>query len=191
MTPQRSAVLAACLLTQGLSCLGQGTSSKPFRDGSHDFDFELGDWATHLKRLQRPLSGSNAWVEYSGTSTVQGVLGNRANFVELSVTGPAGRIEGASLRLYDPKAHQWSLSFFNVADGRLTAPMVGEFIDGRGVFYGQDTYNERVILVRFLVIKVSADVYRFEQAFSGDGGYSWEVNWIATDTRSARGAKSK
>ena len=66
------------------------------RDGSRDFDFEIGEWTTHLKRLQRPLSGSTTWVEYKGTSTVRGVLTGRANLVELVVEGPAGRIEGAS-----------------------------------------------------------------------------------------------
>jgi hypothetical protein len=160
-----------------------GVAQEPVRDGRHDFDFEIGDWTTHLKRLQRPLSGSTTWVEYEGTTNVRGVLNGRANLAELVVQGPAGRIEGAALRLYDPQSRQWTLNFFNIADGKLTPPMFGEFHDGRGVFHGQDTFNGRSIFVRFVIIRVTADSYRFEQAFSADAGQTWELNWIATDTR--------
>ena len=153
------------------------------RDGQHDFDFEIGTWKTHLRRLQRPLSGSTTWVEYEGTSVVTKVLDGRANLVELKVDGPAGRIEGLSLRLYNPQSRQWSLNFANINSGTLTPPTVGEFKDGRGEFYNQDTYNNRAILVRFVIIKITPDQYRFEQSFSDDFGKTWELNWIATDTR--------
>ena len=153
------------------------------RDGQHDFDFEIGRWKTHLRRLQRPLSGSTTWVEYEGTSVVSKVLDGRANLVELKVDGPAGRIEGLSLRLYNPQSRQWSLNFANINSGTLTPPTIGEFKDGRGEFYNQDTYNNRAILVRFVIIKITPDQYRFEQSFSDDGGKTWELNWIAVDTR--------
>jgi hypothetical protein len=71
------------------------------RDGSHDFDFEIGTWKTELKRLQHPLTGSSLWVEYSGTTVVSKVWSGRANLVELDVTGPSGHIEALSLRLYN------------------------------------------------------------------------------------------
>ena len=153
------------------------------RDGSHDFDFEIGEWATHLKRLRHPLSGSQEWVQYEGASSVRSLLDGRANVVELRVQGAAGRIEGLSLRLYEPQSHQWTLNFANIADGRLTVPMVGEFREGVGRFYAQDSLNGRTILVRFVISGVSLRAWRFEQAFSDDGGKTWEVNWIATDTR--------
>ena len=153
------------------------------RDGQHDFDFEIGTWKTHLRRLQRPFSGSTTWVEYEGTSVVSKVLDGRANLVELKVDGPAGRIEGLSLRLYNPQSRQWSLNFANINSGTLTPPTIGEFKDGRGEFYNQDTYNNRAILVRFVIIKITSDQYRFEQSFSDDGGKTWELNWIAVDTR--------
>lgn len=127
------------------------------RDGQHDFDWEIGNWKTQLKRLQRPLSGSTTWVEYEGTTVVRKVLDGRANLVELNVAGPAGRIEGLSLRLYNPQARQWSLNFANVRDGTLTTPSIGEFKDGRGEFYNQDRYNERAILVRFVITKITED----------------------------------
>ncbi|HSE18182.1 MAG TPA: hypothetical protein VLB46_14090 [Pyrinomonadaceae bacterium] len=153
------------------------------RDGQHDFDFEIGTWKTQLRRLQRPLSGSTNWLEYEGTTVVSKVLDGRANLVELKVNGPAGRIEGLSLRLYDPQARQWSLNFANISDGKLTTPSIGAFKNGRGEFYNQDTYNGRAIFVRFVITKITDDQYRFEQSFSDDGGQTWEVNWIAIDTR--------
>lgn len=152
-------------------------------DGQHDFDWEIGNWKTQLKRLQRPLSGSTTWVEYEGTTVVRTVLDGRANLVELKVAGPAGRIEGMSLRLYNPQARQWSLNFANISDGMLTTPSIGEFKDGRGEFHNQDQYNGRAILVRFVITKITDDSYRFEQSFSDDGGKTWEANWIAIDTR--------
>lgn len=153
------------------------------RDGSRDFDFEIGTWTTRLERLQKPLSGSTNWVRYEGTSVVSKVMDGHANLVELKVDGPAGRIEGLSLRLYNPETRQWTLNFANIRDGQLTVPMVGKFVDGRGEFYAQDTLDGRAILTRFLISKVDDDIWRFEQAFSPDWGRSWEVNWIATDTR--------
>jgi hypothetical protein len=152
-------------------------------DGQHDFDFEIGTWKTHLRRLQRPLSGSTNWVEYDGTTVVSKVLDGRANLVELKVNGPAGRLEGLSLRLYNPQSHQWSLNFANINDGQMTRPAIGEFKNGRGEFYNEDTYNGRAIFVRFLITKITNDQYKFEQSFSIDGGQTWEVNWIAVDTR--------
>jgi hypothetical protein len=163
---------------------GSAQSAKERRDGQHDFDFEIGRWRTRLKRLARPLSGSSTWVEYSGTSVVTKVWEGRANLVELEVDGPSGHIEGLSLRLYNPGARQWSLNFSNSRQGTLTTPTIGEFKDGRGEFYGQDTLGDgRVILVRFVITCDSVDRCHFEQAFSDDGGKNWEANWIADDTR--------
>jgi hypothetical protein len=156
------------------------------RGGEHDFDWEIGTWKTHLRRLRRPLTGSTAWVEYEGTTVVRRVWDGRANLVELDVTGPAGRIEGLSLRLYNPGARQWSLNFSNVGGGTLSPPTYGEFKNGRGEFFGVDTLDGgRAILVRFVISQLDPSSWRFEQAFSGDGGQTWEVNWIATDTRVA------
>lgn len=155
------------------------------RDGARDFDFEIGSWRTKLRLLVSPLTGSNEWVEYEGTSVVSPVLDGDANLVELDAQGPAGRIRGLSLRLYDPEAKQWSLNFSNIRTGRLTPPVIGEFRNGRGEFYGQEQINGRTVLVRFVISDVTPTSARFEQAFSADGGQTWEVNWIAVDTRIA------
>jgi hypothetical protein len=153
------------------------------RDGSHDFDFEIGTWKTHLKRLQHPLIGSTTWVEYDGTSVVRKIWDGRANMVELEVDGPGGQVEALNLRLYNPQSHQWSLNFANVNGGTLSVPTVGEFKNGRGEFYDQEEFNGRTILVRNVWMDMTANSCHFEQAFSDDGGKTWEVNWIAQDTR--------
>jgi hypothetical protein len=117
-------------------------------------------------------------------ATCGALLGARANVVELSVAGAPGRIEGVSLRLYNPQARQWTLNFASVRNGLLTPPVTGTFdAKGRGTFYGLDTVNGRTILVRFVISDVTPNSARFEQAFSADGGARWETNWIAVDTR--------
>ena len=153
------------------------------RDGQHDFDFNFGTWKTHLRRLSRPLTGSTTWVEYDGTTVVTKVWNGRANLVELKVSGPAGNIEGLSLRLYNPQSRQWSLNFANINDGTLVQPTIGEFKDGRGEFYDQEAFDGRMILVRNIWSDITPNSCRFEQAFSDDGGKTWEANWIALDTR--------
>ena len=151
--------------------------------GQEDFDWEIGTWKTTLKRRLRPLTGSDQWVEYAGTTTVTAVWGGRANLVELDVAGSAGRILAGSWRLYNPESRQWSLNFANSAAGTVAIPTIGEFRDGRGEFYSSETLNGRAILVRFVIFDITRDSAKFEQAFSDDGGKTWETNWIASDTR--------
>jgi len=153
------------------------------RDGQHDFDFEIGTWKTHLRRLLHPLTGSTTWVEYEGTTVVRKVWNGRANLVELVADGPAGHFEGLNLRLYNPQTRQWSLNFASSSGGTMSQPTIGEFKNGRGEFFDQETLNGRAIFVRFVISDITPTSCRFEQAFSDDGGKTWEVNWIATDTR--------
>jgi hypothetical protein len=190
--------LLACILTVGprppRAAAQSAHPASTRRDAARDFDFEIGTWKTHLTRLRRPLTGSNEWVEYDGVTSVTKVWNGRANLVELVADGPAGHFEGLNLRLYNPDAHQWSLYFANSRNGIIGPPTVGQFGNGRGEFYGQESLDGRAILVRFVITDATPNscfvistttpnVCRFEQAFSEDGGKTWEVNWIATDTR--------
>jgi hypothetical protein len=179
----RAFLLTAFLVPMPFPVAATAQSTAQTRDRQHDFDFEIGTWKTHLKRLTHPLTGSTAWVEYDGTTTVQPVWNGRANLVELEVDGPAGHIEALSLRLYNPESRQWSLNFASSAGGTLSQPTVGEFKNGVGEFYDQETLNGRAILVRFVIKQVTPNLCHFEQAFSDDGGKNWETNWIATDNR--------
>ena len=153
------------------------------RDGGHAFDFEFGSWKCHLSRRLHPLTGSTTWVEYDGTSVVRPVWNGAANLGELELDGPAGHIEGLSLRLYNPPARQWGISFSNSAGGTLGPAMMGGFKDGRGEFYDAETLNDRAIFVRFIFSDITPHSFQLEQAFSDDGGKTWEANWIAKFTR--------
>jgi hypothetical protein len=177
--PRRSGnriLLALLLFMSPLStALGQsppqGVTAAPthdLRDGQHDFDFEIGKWKTHLKRLLKPLTGSSIWVQYDGTTTVSPIWGGRANLVELEVDGPKGHIEALSLRLYNPESHQWSLNFSNSAGGTMATPTIGEFKGGQGEFIDQKTFGSRMILVRFVITPISPTEVHFEQSFSDD-----------------------
>src|SRR5882757_4551973 len=139
-------------------------------DGQHDFDFDIGTWKTHLRRLVHPLSGSTTWVELDGTTVVRKIWDGRANLAELETDAASGHLSVLSLRLYDPQSRQWSLNAANAKVGTLGVPTVGEFRDGRGEFFDQETFNGRTILVRNVWSDITADSCRFEQAFSDDGG---------------------
>jgi hypothetical protein len=159
----------------------QPTSAQ--RDGQHDFDFETGAWKTQVARLVHPLTGSTTWVTYEGTTIVRKLWNGRANLGELEVDGSAGHIELLSLRLYNPQSRQWSLNVASSGGGTLSVPTIGEFKNGSGEFFDQETFNGRTILVRFVISDITPNSCHFEQAFSNDGGKTWEVNWLATDTR--------
>jgi len=185
-------ILAAALSMHAPQAFSQSSSTAPENgdraarapEGQHDFDFEMGTWKTHLKRLRDPLSGSTTWIEYDGTTVVRPVWNGRANLAELEVGGPAGRIEALSLRLYNSETGQWSLNFSRSGSGSVgLPPAIGGFRNGRGEFYNQETFNGKAITVRFVISDITATSCRFEQSFSDDGGKTWEVNWIATDTR--------
>lgn len=175
--------LSSFMTASAADALPPPAKAPALADGQHDFDWEIGTWKTHLKRRLRPLTGSTEWVEYEGTSVVTPVWNGRANLVELDVSGSAGKIEGLALRLYNPQTHQWSLNFSNSAGGTLARPTIGSFDGTRGEFYNEETLGDRAIFVRFVITKTSANSATFEQAFSADGGKTWEVNWVATDTR--------
>ena len=154
------------------------------RDGQHDFDFEVGSFKIHLKRLLQPLTGSTNWVEFDGTSVTRKVWDGRAQLEEFETDSRAGgHIEGLTLRLYDPQTHQWSLYWANSKGGTIFPPQIGQFKNGRGEFYAQDTLNGKSIFVRFVWSNTNTDTPHFEQSFSDDGGKTWEVNWITDQTR--------
>jgi hypothetical protein len=160
----------------------QRSSAK--QDGQRDFDFELGTWKIHLKRLVNPLTGSSQWIEFDGTSVTRKVWDGRAQLEEFETDGAAGHIEGLTLRLYNPQTHQWSLYWANSKNGAMGGPPnIGEFKNGVGEFYCQDTYKDRAVLVRYEWSKITPTSAHFEQAYSDDGGKTWEVNWVTDQVR--------
>jgi hypothetical protein len=155
-------------------------------DGQHDFDFLVGSWKIHLKQLKRPLTGSHDWVEFDGTVVCKKVWDGKAEIEEFSVDSAETNthILGLALRLYNPASHQWNIYWANAAKGSIGGPpVVGEFKDGHGEFYDQEEINGRVIFTRYAWSKINTASPHFEQAYSDDGGKTWEVNWITEQTK--------
>lgn len=193
----RAAALAAAFLMLPLApapLRAQAASPPPAHDGAHDeahdgahdFDFVIGDWKAHVRRLPDRLVGSDKWVEYDGISNHKKILGSNANFEEFEVDDPRDHlhIKGQTLRLYNPETRQWSIYLVDVDQGTLgLPPVVGEFHGNRGEFYDQEQYKGRAILVRYLWLNLSPHAARMEQSFSPDGGKSWELNWVCELSR--------
>ena len=158
----------------------------PQRDGSHDFDFLIGDWTAHVRRLPDRLNNSNVWVEYDGISNHHKLLDSNANFEQFEVTSTDKKlhIKAQTLRLYNPETRQWSIYLVNLDKGTIDLPpVVGGFTGNRGEFFDQEPYKGRAILVRYLWLNISPKSARMGQSFSPDGGKTWEVNWICELSR--------
>lgn len=181
---RRAATVAAGVIL-ACSLLSRPVHAAPQqRDGSHDFDWEVGVWKTHLRVLRQSPNGTRTWVTYEGTSNVIPIWSCRADMVELEATAPDGRhVQAIDLRLYNPGTRQWSLNFANVTNGVMSVPTIGEFRDGIGTFYDREPIGGREVLVRNVWSRITASSAHFEQAISDDGGKTWTANWIADDTR--------
>jgi len=155
------------------------------RDGQHDFDFNVGVWHTHIKRILDPLSGSAASMELNGTVTVRKVWGGRAELEEIEADGPKGHWEGLTLFLYNPTAHQWSQTFADSKEGMVGAPLIGEFKNGRGQLFSADTFHGRSVLVRGIWSDIKPNTHRYTESYSADGGATWLPAFIAELTREA------
>lgn len=183
-------VAGACLAAAHIACIA-AAGAPAARDSSHDFDFAMGTWKTHSSRLLQPLTGSRRWIEMNGVTVVTPVWGGRGNLAEYEGDGPGGRVQLLALRLYDPQSGQWNLNFATSARGTFAVPAYGEFKNGRIDFFDQEPLSQRMILVRFSLWPVDRDTARSEQAFSADGGQTWEVNWITEYTRIPDAAASR
>jgi hypothetical protein len=155
-------------------------------DGSHDFDFLIGDWKAHVRVLRDRLNGSNDWVEYDGISNHKKLLDSNANLEEFDAYSAQlhKHNKGQTLRLYNPDSQQWSIYLLDLDKGTLDLPpVVGEFAGKRGEFYNQETPKGRSIYVRYVWLNISPKSARMEQSWSADGGKTWEVNWICELSR--------
>ena len=152
------------------------------RDGRHDFDFNIGVWQTHIMRTLDPFASTSESVELNGTVTVRKVWDGKAELEEIEADGPKGHWEGLTLFLYNPTAHQWSQSFANSKVGILSSN-IGEFKDGRVMLIGQDTVNDKMILVKAVWSDIKPDSHQYEESFSNDGGTTWSRSFIAHLTR--------
>jgi hypothetical protein len=164
----------------------ENPANLPQHDGSHDFDFLIGNWKAHVRRLPDRLNNSNFWVEYNGISNHKKLLDSNANFEEFDFTSTDKtlRIKAQTLRLYNPASRQWSIYLIDLDNGTLASPpVVGQFTGNRGEFFHQEDLKGRTILVRYVWLNLSPNSSRMEQSYSPDGGKTWEVNWICELSR--------
>jgi hypothetical protein len=142
-----------------------------------DFDFWMGGWQVRNRRLRKRLAGSGDWEEFSAEVEARPILGGLGN-EDVFRTDHDGGFVGMSFRFFDPTTRQWSIYWADSRrPGLLDPPLLGSFTGDVGVFHGDDTFEGRPIRVRFVWSGVTTPTPRWEQAFSEDGGETWETNW--------------
>jgi hypothetical protein len=186
--PDRRRVMQMSLLTAGLALLSTGaarSAQAPMTsDPPHDFDHFFGSWHVKHRRLKERLAGNNEWIDFDGTSEMQPVLGGFGNMDDSVFNFPPGAFGGVSLRVFDPAAKNWAIWWIDTRDPtKIDLPVVGSFKDGVGTFLADDTFKGRPIKVRLVWSRITRTSREWEQAFSPDGGKTWETNWTSSFTR--------
>ena len=154
--------------------------------GLHDFDFLVGHWRVHHRKLKERLVKSQEWVEFEGTLVSQPLMGGYANVDNEVFEVPGGTYRGVAPRSFDAVSGQWSIWWIDsrTPAAPLDPPVKGSFNKGIGTFYADDTLNGKPIRIRFIWSKITPTSCHWEQAFSPDGGKTWETNWVQDLQRS-------
>ena len=149
-----------------------------------DFDFVIGDWSVEHRRLKERLADCNDWIEFAGKMSTQKILGGFGNVEDNILQLPEEDFRATALRSYDRNAKTWSIWWLDGRfPGQIDVPVVGNFVDGVGTFFANDTFQGVPIVVRFVWRQFDEHRLRWEQAFSADAGESWETNWTMEFTR--------
>ena len=157
----------------------RAVTTDALHDGASDFDFLIGHWRVAHRRLQQRLAACTDWDSFGGTCVVRKVLGGQGNMDDNFLDLPGDPYHAVTLRTYDSATQQWKIWWLDGrTPGTLDTPMVGSFANGSGTFLARDTLAGRPIRVRFLWTLPQPGAPRWEQAFSGDDGASWETNWV-------------
>jgi hypothetical protein len=161
------------------SRLGRGPHAA--RATKHDFDFLHGSWTIHNRYLKERLKGSEEWLEFAARADVEPLLNGFGQIDRYSAVRHGARVEGMTLRLFNPETGEWTLHWADtVRTGVLQPPMIGRFMGGVGKFFGEETVGGKPVLCRFHWTRTSDGSPRWEQAFSDDRGKTWEINWVMT-----------
>jgi hypothetical protein len=153
--------------------------------GAAGFEFLMGSWRVRHHMLKDRLVGETGWWDFDGTCRCWPLLGGDGNVDDNLLNSPKGGYRAVTLRRCDPKTRQWSIWWLDERSAGLDPPVVGQFQNGVGTFFGDDQLRGRPIRVRFLWSEITERSARWEQAFSPDQGASWEVNWIMHFDREA------
>ncbi|HEX4157934.1 MAG TPA: hypothetical protein VHY79_05620 [Rhizomicrobium sp.] len=183
--------VATLLVAASLAC-GIGFAAAPATGETsmttdahvHDFDFLIGKWRVHHHRLKERLAGSTEWVEFEGTLDMRPTMDGQGNVDDTVIDLPSGAYRAMGIRGYDPKTQTWAIWWLDARNPHtIEPPVVGNFENGIGTFAGDDTFNGKPIKVRFVWSAITPTSAHWEQAFSPDGGKSWETNWVMDITR--------
>jgi hypothetical protein len=147
-------------------------------DGRNDFDFLMGTWKVHHRMLKDRLKGSEEWIEFEGETVARKILNGIGNLDDNLIHMKTGPVHAITLRLFNPTSREWSIYWSTDRTGILDVPVIGGFKDGIGEFYSHEIFEGRHIYSRFIWSKVTANSCQWEQAFSEDGGKTWETNWV-------------
>jgi hypothetical protein len=160
---------------------GRGTThTESATPGVHDFDFLVGEWRVHHRTLKERLANSHEWIEFEGTLVNQALMAGYSNVDDTVFEKPGAPFRGVALRSFDSKTQQWSIWWLDSRTplGPVDPPMRGSFRDGVGTFYADETFNGKPVRTRFLWTEITLTSAHWEQAYSPDGGKTWETNWV-------------
>ena len=184
MTTILAALAATALALAGAHSQASTKGDTIVTDHSHDFDFLVGKWHVHHWRLQERLADNHEWVEFDGTCELWLTMDGKGTIDDNYIGLPSGPYRAMGIRAYDPKTQTWAIWWLDTRKPHdIEPPVFGHFVDGTGTFEGDDTFNGKPIKVRFTWTKFDANRAHWEQAFSPDGGRTWEVNWRMDLTR--------
>lgn len=174
--------LAACLII-AVAQPSLAQTGAAVRDGSHDFDFSLGNWTTDVTIIKDPFNRPDEQVHLRGTKVARPVWNGKAWLEEIAADGPDSHWQAANLFLYDPAAGQWSENYVDSSTGRMESPSIGGYRDGKLEFYSLESVGGRSMLIRGTWTIISKDLHSYEVARSIDGGRSWHTSFIAKVSR--------
>jgi len=150
-----------------------------------DFDFLIGKWKVHNRKLKSRLSGCSEWTEFEAKVACRKILSGYGNVDSFQTTIDRMSFEGMSLRLFNPKTRLWSIYWANNETVELDLPQVGSFDNKIGSFFARDTYEQKDIIVQFRWDASNHNTPVWSQAFSPDNGQTWEWNWYMNFQREA------
>lgn len=169
-------------LTPGIAVAVRTVSDPP---SASDFAFQTGEWSVAHCKLKHRLAGDSTWIKFQGTCRAWEILGGEGNIEDNLLDDPSGAYRAAALRKLDPKTDLWSIWWFDARAEHPGPPVVGRFQGGIGTFVADDQLDGRPIKVRFIWSDISEQQAHWEQAFSADGGTTWETNWTMKFERTA------
>ena len=154
-------------------------------EGAGDFDFWMGEWHVRNRLRRKWLADCEEWDEFEADVTAHKILDGLGNQDEFR-TGYLGGYTGMSFRFFSPETGKWSIYWATTRrPGLLDPPVTGGFDGDTGIFEGDDTHQGQPVKVRYTWSRVTTSTPRWEQSFSGDGGQTWETNWIMDFSRPA------